>query len=36
MMSRLEKKIGLDRSHYLKDSVLTPPPHRLIFDFDSR
>ncbi|XXH03974.1 hypothetical protein Hte_010383 [Hypoxylon texense] len=36
MMSQLEKKIGLDRNHYLKDSVLTPPSHRLIFDFDSR
>ncbi|KAI0179327.1 hypothetical protein GGR52DRAFT_589072 [Hypoxylon sp. FL1284] len=36
MMSQLEKKIGLDRSHYLKDSVLSPPPHHLIFDFEAR
>ncbi|KAI1778100.1 hypothetical protein F4818DRAFT_286496 [Hypoxylon cercidicola] len=36
MMSQLEKKIGLDRNHYLQNSMLTPPPHRLIFDFESR
>ncbi|KAI1765138.1 hypothetical protein GGR53DRAFT_529943 [Hypoxylon sp. FL1150] len=36
MMSNLEQKIGLDRSHYLKNSVLAPPPHRLIFDFGRR
>ncbi|KAI2625107.1 hypothetical protein GGR54DRAFT_638000 [Hypoxylon sp. NC1633] len=36
MMSRLEKKVGLDRNHYLKDSQLTPPPYAICFDFSQR
>lgn len=36
MMARLEKKYGLDRQHYLKNSLITPPPHAICFDFARR
>ncbi|KAI1389654.1 uncharacterized protein F4822DRAFT_207374 [Hypoxylon trugodes] len=33
MMSQLEKKIGVDRNHYLKGSTLKPPSYAMCFDF---
>ncbi|OTA70102.1 hypothetical protein K449DRAFT_427612, partial [Hypoxylon sp. EC38] len=36
MMSQLEKKIGLDRNHYLKNSQLRPTSYAVCLDFTRR
>ncbi|KAI1140272.1 hypothetical protein F5Y05DRAFT_411332 [Hypoxylon sp. FL0543] len=36
MMSQLEKKLGLDRSHYLKDCRIQPPSYAVCLDFGRR
>ncbi|KAI1662817.1 hypothetical protein F4813DRAFT_342039 [Daldinia decipiens] len=36
MMSQLEKKLNVDRNHYLQRSRLVPPPHTMCFDFTPR
>ncbi|KAI0838757.1 hypothetical protein F5Y06DRAFT_43649 [Hypoxylon sp. FL0890] len=36
MMSQLEKKIGVDRNHYLKDSLMMPPSYAVCLDFGRR
>ncbi|KAF3058084.1 hypothetical protein GL218_05863 [Daldinia childiae] len=36
MMSQLEKKLNVDRNHYLQRSRLMPPPHTMCFDFVPR
>ncbi|KAL7622807.1 hypothetical protein AAE478_006486 [Parahypoxylon ruwenzoriense] len=36
MMSRLEKRIGVDRGHYLENSPIAPPPLASCFDLGPR
>ncbi|XDG03961.1 hypothetical protein ABKA04_003576 [Annulohypoxylon sp. FPYF3050] len=36
MMSQIEKKICVDRRHYLKDSKIRPPSYAVAFDFGRR